>query len=360
MEFSTQKLPKSELEIQVTIPFPEFEPHVKRAAILISEETEIEGFRKGKAPYDVVKNKFGENAIYERAAELAVRKTYPEVLGKLVTSNQPVPHRPEGPGAGLPVTNLPIGRPEITVTKLAPGNELQYKAKVALLPEVKLADYKPIAARVKKEKKEVLVSDEEIEKTLNWVRESRATGEGEERKVPELTDDFAKTLGDFSTVDALKLSVRSGLQSEKEEREKERIRIKILEEIAKDSNIEVPDVLVEAELEKMFEELKSGVAGMGMRWEDYLAHVKKTPDELRSGWREDAIKRVRAGLTLREIAKHEKIEPSEAEIKERADHFLNQHKSAEDAEKNVDVESLREYTRGILRNEKVFEFLEKV
>lgn len=349
MEFSTQKLPKSEIEISVTLLFPEFEPHVKKAAVLISEETEIEGFRKGKAPYDIVKNKFGEHAIYEKAAEIAVRATYPRVVEQLTTDDK----QPATPF-------IPIGRPEITVTKLAPGNELQYKAKVALLPEVKLPDYKSIAARVKKEKKEVSVSDEELEKTLTWVRESRATGEGEERKVPELTDDFAKGLGDFPTVDALKSNVRDGLKSEKEEREKERIRVRILEEIAKNLKIEVPDVLVEAELEKMFEELKSGVGSMGMKWEDYLTHIKKTPDELRSGWREDAVKRVRAGLVLREIAKCEKIEPSAEEIEVRANQFLSQYKSAKETEKSVDVASLQEYTKGILRNEKVFELLEKV
>ncbi|MBI2640491.1 MAG: hypothetical protein HYW91_01235 [Candidatus Sungbacteria bacterium] len=347
MEYKVTTLPKSELEIVVIITFLEFEPHVKRAAVLISEEAEIEGFRKGKAPYDIVKNKFGEQAIYEKAAEIAVRKTYPEVLEKLVTSNQ------------LLAANPPVGRPEITITKLAPGNELQYKVKLALLPEVKLPDYKSVARRVKKEKKEVLVSDEEVEKTLKWVRESRAVGEGENRKIPELTDDFAKSLGDFPSVDALRSNVRSGLQSEKEERERERIRIRILEEVAKDSGLEVPDVLVESELEKMFAELKSGVEGMGAKWEDYLVHLKKTPEELRSGWREDAIKRVRAGLVLREIARAEKIEPGEEEIQERADAFLRQYKSAEDTEKNIDAESLREYTRGILRNEKVFEFLEK-
>lgn len=348
MKYEVSKLPKSEIEISVEISFPEFELHVKKAAVLLSAEKEIEGFRKGRAPYDIVKNKFGEHVIYEKAAEVAVRKTYPEILEELVTSNR------------LSAVNPPIGRPEITVTKLAPGNELQYKARVALLPEVKLPDYKSIAARVKKEKKEVLASDEEVEKTLKWVRESRATGEGEERKVPELNDDFAKGLGDFSTVEALKSNVRSGLQLEKEEREKERVRIRILEEIAKDSDIEVPDVLVEAELGKMFAELKSGVEGMGMKWEDYLAHVKKAPEELRSGWREDATARVRAGLVLREIAKTEKIEPTDAEIQERADRFLGQHKTEKDAEKSIDVESLREYTRGILRNEKVFEFLENI
>lgn len=349
MDYKLTPLPKSELEILVTLPFSEFEPHIKKAASFLSEETEIEGFRKGKAPYGIVKNKFGENVIYERAAELAVRKTYPEVLQRLSADEQ---FGTKG--------FAPLGRPEVTIIKLAPGNELHYKVRTALLPEVKLPDYKTIAGRRRQEKKMVSVNDEEVERTLKWIRESRATGEGEARKVPELTDDFVKSLGDFSSVEALKSSVHKGLQSEKEEREKERIRIGILEEIAKNSGIEVPDVLVESELEKMLAELKSGVEGMGMKWEDYLIHIKRTPEELRSGWNEDASKRVRAGLVLREIARAEKIEPTAEDIEARSGELLRQYSTPEEAGKNIDPEELREYTRGVLRNEKVFQYLESL
>lgn len=349
MKYEVNQLPKSEIEITVSLPPEEFEPHFKKAANLISEEIEIEGFRKGKAPYEIIKNKIGEMAIYERAAELAIKKTYPQVLEEARIKNQELRIK----------EFTPIGRPEITITKLAPGNELQYKAKIALLPEVNLPDYKSIAVRVRQEKKEVPVSDEEIEKTLKWIRESRAEGEGDQRKVPELTDEFAKSLGDFLTVEALKSSVRDGLKSEKEEREKERIRISILEEISQDSGIEVPDVLVKAELEKMSGELKSGVQSMGMKWEDYLLHLKKTAEDLKKEWRNEAEKRVRVALCLREIARLEKIEPSAEEIEARANQLLIQFRSTEEAEKRVDAAELREYTRGVLRNEKVFEFLEK-
>ena len=133
-----------------------------------------------------------------------------------------------------------------------------------------------------------------------------------------------------------------------------------IEEIAQNASIEVPDILIKVELEKMVNELQSGVRGMGMKWEDYLLHIKKTAEDLKKEWRGEAEKRVRIALCLREIAKFEKIEPTEEEIKERANQFLNQYKSAKDAEDHIDVDSLQEYTRGILRNEKVFEFLENI
>lgn len=429
------QLPKSEAEIGVTIPFEEFEAHVKRAAVVISEETDMEGFRRGKAPYDIVKSKVGESHIYERAADIAIRKTYPEILRKLL-AEQP-----------LLADNPPIGAPEITVTNLAPGNELVYKAKIAFLPLVELSDYHSIAARVAKEKQEVVVTDEEVDKSIAWIRESRMTraevlrpaaqgdaveidfevrhdgvkiegGEsknhplvigkgrflpgveeqligmhiGEEREfsvtmpeewhqknfagrvlnikavmrrveevvLPELTDDFLKTLGAFPSVEALKQSVREGILQEKKEKEKQRVRILIIEAIAKESKAEAPAVLIAAEIEKMFGELKSGVEEMGMQWEEYLLHVKKSVEELKKEWREEAEKRVLIALILREIAKREKIEPVKEQIEERANQYLMQYNSTHEAQKAIDPKDLYDYTKGILRNEKVFEFLENV
>ena len=435
MDYKIIKLPKSEIEIEVVLPFLEFEPHIKRAAVLLSEENDIEGFRRGRAPYDVVKNRFGENVIYERAAEIAVKKTYPSVLDRLFTSKELASDHP------------PIGKPEITITKLAPGNELEYKVKTAILPEVKLPDYNKIAKRVLAEKKEVSVKDEDVAKALDWIREARAPmvtvnreakagdrveidfeirqgvvkiekgesrnhpailGKGkfipgfeealmgmrageskefslevpatwheknlagkkldfkvsvklvQEIQLPELTDEFAKGLGDFKSVEDLRNNVRTGMLKEQEDKEKERIRVLIIEGIAKEAEVDIPDVLIEAEIEKMLEELKSGVEGMGMKLTDYLLHLKKTEDDLKKEWRPEAEKRVRIAFCLREIARLEKIEPSGEEVEARVNQFLAQFRSAEDADKKVDPEGLREYTRGILRNEKVFELLEAI
>lgn len=459
MEYSLKELLKSEVELSVSIPFNEFESQVKKAAVLISEEIEIEGFRKGKSPYGVVKQKVGELAIYEKAADLAIRESHRKLTEQLFHEGKFSKEFP------------PVGRPEITVTKLAPGNDLCYKIKFAVLPQVKLPDYISIAGRLCKERKKISVSDGDVTKAIDWMRESRAPlvtverparlgdrveldfevrhggvkiegGEsrnhplvlgkgkflpgfeealmgmhrGEEKnfiiKVPEnwheknivgksldvkvavklvqelqlsdLTDDFAKNVGSFPTMDALRTSVREGIAQEKKEKEKERMRVLIIEEIAKEAVMEVPDVLRESELDRMFEEFKSGIGGTGIKWEDYLLHihpvrsqtpeasadasvahrtsngVKKAEEMLRVGWKDEAGKRVRIALCLREIARVNNIESGEEEIKARADQFLAQFKSADRAEGAIDAERLREYTKGVLRDEKVFEFLEKI
>ena len=434
MTHTLTKLPKSEIELEVTLPFPEFESHVKRAALAMSEERDIEGFRRGKAPYDAVKQKFGEAAIYERAAEHAVRKTYPALMEQLE----------DFPPEGIKQF-LPVGSPEITIIKLAPGNELIYKAKLSIMPEIELPDYEQIAKRFAHEKKEVSVDESEIEKTLQWIRESRTevavveheardgdsvevdfeirhggvkweNGESKnhplvigkntfipgfeqqligmkageeknvslslpgdwrdkalagkaidihvtmklvkERNIPELTDEFVKRLGAFENLDALKKNISDGILQEKKEKEQQRVRVLIIEAIAKEIKADIPDILIEREREKMTDELKQGIEQMGMKWEDYLSHIKKTVDELKNEWLDEATKRVRVGLALREIAAREKISPTAEEIKLRSDEFLKQYNSPGEAEKQIDPDRLQEYTKGILKNEKVFEFLE--
>ena len=424
------------MELEVILPFPEFELHVKRAASAMSEERDIEGFRKGKAPYDAIKQKFGENAIYERAAEHAVRKTYPALIEEL--ENTPPQNMKEF---------VPIGSPDITITKLAPGNEFMYKAKFSVMPEIVLSDYQKIAKQFAGEKKEVEITEDEIEKTLQWIRESRMEvaavereardGDGvevdfeirhggvkwengesknhplvigkktfipgfeeqligmkageeknfsislpddwrdkalagkaidvhvtmklvKERKIPELTDEFVKQLGAFESLDALKKNISDGILQEKKEKEQQRVRVLIIEAIAKEIQAEIPDILVERETEKMFNELKNGIEQMGMKWEDYLLHIKKTTDEMKGEWREEAEKRVRVGLALREIAVKENINPTAEEIQKRSDEFLRKYESSEDAQKEIDPDRLQEYTKGILKNEKVFEFLEQI
>lgn len=447
MEHTFTLLPKSEAQIKVIIPFSEFEPHIKRAAILISEAREFEGFRKGKAPYEVVKARMGEDAIYQEAAEIAIRKTYPEILEEIIAEK-----RRSGEEFA------PIGQPEITVTKIAPGNELEYKAKLTLLPAVTLPDYREIAQRIAPQKMQSMMSpvkddvshgasDEEVEKTIDWIRESRAQSitvdrpaelgdrveidleirhagvkiengdsrdhpvvigkgkfipglednligmkAGEEKtftlvvpeswheknyagkaldisakmklvqkqKIPEMNDEFVKGLGSFESVDALRVSVRDGITQEKREKEKQRIRMEIIQQIAKGAEMEVPDILIERELDKMMEELKSGIQNMGMKWEEYLLHIKKTPETLREEWEKEAETRVRIALCLREIGEKENIQPGEEEIKRAADEYLEQYKIRQQAEKEIDPDALREYIRGVLRNEKVFEFLERV
>ena len=146
------KLPKSEIELKIEVPAEEWQEFLDGAAKELSKDLKIEGFRPGYAPLKLVEEKIGMAKILEEAAEHCIQKCYV----KAVLEN-----------------NIEaIGQPEVSILKLAKNNPFEFKAKVAIMPEVKLPDYKKIALEAKRNK--VLVEEKEIEETLSWIRKSRA------------------------------------------------------------------------------------------------------------------------------------------------------------------------------------------
>ena len=77
--------------------------------------------------------------------------------------------------------------------------------------------------------------------------------------------------------------------------------MEILEKTAEEIKQDMPKFLVEIEKDKMAEEMKRNIAQMGMKWDDYLKHIKKTEEEIKKDWEKDAIKRVKYGLILDEM-----------------------------------------------------------
>ena len=187
----------------------------------------------------------------------------------------------------------------------------------------------------------------------------RATLENvQERNVPAVDDAFAQSLGKFQTLAELQDNVREGMVAEKQQKEKERVLLLILKEIAQKSHIEVPPSLLGAELDKMKEEFGANIEGMGLDFSTYLGHIKKTEEEVRSGWQEKAKERVEAGLVLRALGKEEKIEPDEAEVTKRASAYIARYKNAKEAELHEGApDELRARVKAMLRNEKVMELL---
>ena len=143
MKHELKKLEKSQVEIRITVPAEEYKKDLEKAAVRLSERAAIKGFRPGKAPYDMVKQQLGEGKIMEEAVEHVVQRTYFEAVQaeKLKT----------------------VGMPQISIEKMAPGNELIFKAVVALLPNVKLPDLKEI--KVERTQKEV--GTKEVDEVLN-------------------------------------------------------------------------------------------------------------------------------------------------------------------------------------------------
>lgn len=142
-EVKVENPTKNTVKLTVTVSDEEIKPFLEIAAEEISQDTEIPGFRPGKAGYDAVKQRVGEMKIYEAALERVVRKTYIDALEaqKLDT----------------------VGEPKISVDKMAPGNDMVYTVEVALMPKIqKLADWKKMTVEANK----VETTEEDTDRAL--------------------------------------------------------------------------------------------------------------------------------------------------------------------------------------------------
>lgn len=202
----------------------------------------------------------------------------------------------------------PLGYPEIAVLKLAEGNPLEYTATVAVYPQAKLPDYKKIA------------------------------GNFELKKV-ELTEEDMKRL-----------------KLEKERHMLEHLREDALGAIAKETEAEIPEILVERETDKMIRQLKERTPQtLNMSFEDYLKKLGKTEQELRESMAKDNEVRIKNYLIIQEIAKAEKIEASEADV----DEAIKKDGSLEEGEAGA-ANQVREYYRETIKNEKTFQYLDSL
>ena len=355
MKISVKKLPKSELEIEGELESEIFESYFKKALKKIGETLKLDGFRKGKIPESVLLSKVPEIRILEKMAELALGEHYPKIIESEKIDA--------------------INRPEISITKLARQNPLGFKIKTAVLPEIKLPDYKDIAKKIISKitdiEKNITVSDEDLENTIMDIRKSRApkkhmkeapTPEGvgvptsdESQSVgkefPEFNDAFVKTLGPFKDIADFKIKLRENIKLEKENQQKEKTRLKIIEKIIDDSQMDLPEILVEVELDKILYKMESDIAQIGLKFEDYLKHLNKTVVDLRKEFRNDAEKKAKLGLILNEIARVEKIVADEEQVAKEVAAILEHYKDA-------DPERARMHAENVLTNEKIFQFLE--
>lgn len=343
------KLPKSQVEITGSVSAETLASFRPQALKYINESISIDGFRKGMIPENILVAKVGEASVLEEMAELALSKAYLDII---------IDNKIDA-----------IGKPKIQVTKLASGNPLEFKATTDVVPEIKLPDYKKIAAKeaAPTEKDIEKVTDKEIEDAILRVRKTHASHEGHdhdklspeehdkliEASMPALTDEFVQSLGDFTDVPDFKnkLSVMIAEQKLDEAREKRRIRI--ADALADATTVELPDVLVNSELSRTEAQFAADIERMGVKLDDYLKHAKKSIEDIRAEWRPHAEKKAKLQLILNAIAAAENIKPDQAEINAEVEHIVAHYKDA-------DREHASTYAETVLTNEKVFLFLEGV
>ncbi len=393
-DFKVTKEDNSQVKIEGEIPFEVLEKHRAKAIKAYGKDMEIDGFRKGHVPDTEVVKRVGEMAILSEMAERAIAEAYPEAIKH---------HNIDA-----------IGYPQIAITKIAEGNPLGFTATVAVLPEITLADYKKLANEVNKDKAPTEVTEEEVETQIKDIlrqkmayerlqKASKKKQEAEKKKkdlegatelptpesekekateththedgtvhegpahddeskvkavtddeLPELTDEYVAGLGQpdqFKTVADFKEKIKEHLAIEKEKEVTASHRAKITDKIIEESQIELPRILIDSEIEQMFAQMNEDLKRARLKMDDYLEHIKKTKADLIKEWEPAAEKRAKLQLILNEIAKKEDIKPDQAQLDEQVDQLLEQYKDADEAR-------VRTYVASVMTNEEVMKLLE--
>lgn len=364
--FTVTKAAGSTVIIAGEIPWNELLLERGAAIKKLGATVAVDGFRPGHVPEAMLVKQLGEMAILVEMAERAIAHMYPHIIE----------------AHDLDV----IGYPNIDITKIAPENPLGFTATVAILPTIVLPDYKKLAADTNKEKTSDEVTDADVEKQINDILRQRAAYERLQQKavattndadatlptpdtvdtpieteadlanlpLPDLTDELVQGLGQpgqFTDVADFKAKLREHLTIEKKRDVEAAHRAKITDTIIDATPIELPTVLIDSELNQMFAQMEEDLTRANLKLDDYLSHLKKTKDDLKTEWTPAAEKRAKLQLILNEIAKKEAVKPDEAQLKSQVDQLLTQYKDA-------DPHRVAVYVASVMQNEAVMKLLE--
>ncbi|OGZ72100.1 MAG: trigger factor [Candidatus Staskawiczbacteria bacterium RIFCSPLOWO2_01_FULL_38_12b] len=418
MKTSIKKLDKSQIEIQFELTAQEFAKYFDQAVLHLKEHVKMDGFRKGHVPANMVEEKIGKENILMEAGDLAVKWAYSKFVEeqKLEPIGDPdVQIKKIAKGSEflftvkvtvLPEVTLPdykemvsrVKQHDVLVTEKEIQETIDYlqksRAKFTLKNEPaipgdfveieyatqSLNDGKAIKDRfilgnggfLKDFEENVIGMQAGQEKEFtakfpeNTPRKDLAGKDAtfnvkmlsvQKMELAQINDDFAKSLGTFDTLVALKENLKEGITLEKQETEKQRARSQMLEEISEKVNFDLPEKMVEFEKERLLEDLKVQVAGQfNIPFEQYLASVKKTEQEIKDTYRLEAEKRIKNFLVLRQIGKAENIEVTPEELAQDLPKLMKNY--TQEQLKKIDIGQLTEYSKGAIFNEKVFQKLE--
>ena len=409
----------NELKLELTIESKKFDEGMKKVYLKSVKYFNIPGFRKGKAPMNVVEKYYGPEIFYE--------DTFNEVV-------------PEEYEKALKENNIEaVSRPEIDIKQIGKGQDLIFTAVVQTKPEVKLGKYKGIEIK----KIEYNVSEDDVEHELGHMAEKNArlvtvedrpvedkditvidfegfvdgvpfeggkaenheltigsntfipgfeeqiigmkTGEekditvtfpeeyfsedlkGKEavfkiklheikkKELPELDDEFAKDASEFDTLKELKASIKEKLEEENKNRAKYETEDEAVKKVCEAVKVDIPSGMIETEIDNIVNEVKTRLQYQGMTLEAYLNMIGKTMEEFRKEYEEQSTTSVKNRLVLDAIIKEEKIEPTQEEIDEKVKEMAQMY-GKEEKELKAN-EGFINYIKESLAHEKVVEFI---
>ncbi|MDE2018998.1 MAG: hypothetical protein KGJ13_01475 [Patescibacteria group bacterium] len=287
-----------EVEFEAEIPVEVLDEYLKAELAKAAAGFEWPGFRKGKVPENIVREHVHEMALVEDAADEVLHDVIPEIAADEKLSV--------------------LGRPKLTLTKIAPKNPLGFKLRFALSPAVILPDYKKIGHEIAKRKQNIEITAKEVDEAIDRIKTMIPVA-GPSKEVaapPEITDEFVQQFGPFKTVAEFREEIKRQLEQEKELEMKEARRDELVREIVKHSKVKVPQMLIEQEVDDWKDNRAAELEKLGLTLEKYLEQVKKSETELEKDARQQIEEQMRTSFVLREIRKAEDIKADDKEIRQ--------------------------------------------
>ena len=420
MSIKVEKTDKNnELKLEFKIEAAKFDEAIKTVYAKSAKYFNIPGFRKGKAPMQIVEKHYGTEIFYEDAFNEVVPGEYERELKE---------------------NNIEaVSKPDIEIKQIGKGQDLIFTAVVQTKPEVKLGKYKGIQLK----KIEYNVSDEDINHELGHMAERNSRlivvedrpvengdivvidfegfvdgkafegGKAEnyeltigsntfipgfeeqiigmkideekdinvkfpeeyfseelkgkdaifkiklheikKKELPELNDDFAKDASEFDTLEELKNSIKEKLEEENKSRAKYETEDAAIKAVTKEIEVEIPSGMIETEIDNIIKDLETRLMYQGIQFDKYLQMTGKTMEEFRKDNKEQATDSVRTRLALEAVVKAENIVATEEEINDKIKEMATTYGKTEEELK--ENEQFMKYVEDSIKNEKVINFI---
>lgn len=178
-----------------------------------------------------------------------------------------------------------------------------------------------------------------------------------EKQVPEIDDKFASDVSEFNTLDELKKDTKEKIKSEKEADAERAFENKLVEEVVKNSKVDVPKVMVTNQIARNIEDMKRSLAMQGLSYEMYLGYIGLTDEQFRKSREEDTEKQIKTTLVLSELVKKEGIKAEESEVEEKIKELAEKMKKTIEELKKTMTESQKEVIENNIISEKVIKLL---
>jgi len=422
MELSLKKISGSRAEVLFKIPKDEFKKFKEKAISVFSQEVKKEGFRPGKAPKELIEKEVGEIAILEEAVKLLVEENLPKLIleNKVELLSQPEIEALKPTDIRndffefktsffiFPEVRLPdykkiasqAKRKKVIIEDKEIDDALHWiqksRAKLTLKNKpaekgdfIEIDFSSPQIEEGLKRKDGFILGEGQFVSGFEENLIGMMNGQGKEfslkfpenhpkkemagknfdfkvkinsvqrAELPEINDEWARDLGNFKDLASFRNNIEEGLAMEKDIIEGQRIKQEIMTKLGEKIDAETPELLIEREKNIMLDGFRAKIDEViKMPFEEYLAKIKKSEKDIKDSFDEEAKRRVKYDLILREISIKEKINVSDGEIKEEVSRILKNF--SVDKVKELDLEKLKLYIESEIRKEKTLKFLEKL